>query len=69
MVIKKLKVRLSQDEIKTIKDLANEIFGKCEVYIFGSAKLENILDKPVDIVISKDKTRPIEREALKGIKL
>lgn len=31
--------------------------------------LEDILFKPVDIVISKDKSRAIELEAMKGIKL
>ena len=34
-----------------------------------SAKLENILGKPVDIIVSKDFNREIEKEALKGIKL
>jgi len=29
--------------------------------------LEDILFKPVDIVVSKDKNRPIEIEAIKGI--
>ncbi len=95
-----MKVRLSDFEIKTIKKLARDIFGECEVYIFGSrtnlnkkggdidifivpkertnlfekkiklsAKLENILDKPVDVVVSKNKNRPIEQQALKGIKI
>jgi len=31
--------------------------------------LEEILYKPVDIVIAKDKNRLIEKEAIKGIKL
>jgi predicted nucleotidyltransferase len=31
--------------------------------------LEDILFKPVDIVLSKDKNRLIEKEAIKGIKL
>ena len=31
--------------------------------------LEDLLFKPVDIVLSKDKNRLIEKEALKGIKL
>ena len=95
-----MKVRLSENEIKTIKDLANKIFGNCEVYIFGSrtnlkkkggdvdifiipqdkkdlfkkkiklsAKLESILGKPVDVVVSRDKNTPIEKEALKGVKI
>jgi len=94
-----LKVRLTEAEIKLIKKLAQEIFGKCEVYVFGSrlkekrggdidifivpevkeklfakkvklsAKLENILGKPVDVVVSRDKKRKIEVEALKGVKI
>ncbi len=94
-----MKIRLSEKEIKTIKDLAEEIFGKCEVYIFGSrlkekkggdidifvipnkkeklfkkrikleAKLEGLLGKPVDVVVSRDFNRPIEKEALKGVRI
>jgi len=29
--------------------------------------LEDVLFKPVDIIVSKDKNRPIEQEAIKGI--
>lgn len=95
-----MKVRLSENEIKTIKDLATNIFGNCEVYIFGSrtnltkkggdidifiipqnkkdlfkkkvklsAKLESVLGKPVDVVVSRNKNTPIEKEALKGVKI
>ena len=34
-----------------------------------AAKLERLLEKPVDIVISRDQNREIEKEALKGIKI
>jgi len=34
-----------------------------------AAKLERILHKPVDIVVHKNFERPIEKEALKGIRL
>jgi len=94
-----LKVRLSDFEIRFIKDLAEKIFGDCEIYIFGSrlkdkkggdidifidpkdkshlfekklklsAKLENILEKPVDVVVSRYRSRAIEKEARKGVKL
>ncbi len=96
-----MKVRLSEYEIKVIKNLIREIFGDSEIYIFGSrtnlnkkggdidifiipkqksnlyrkkvklvSKLEFILEKPVDILISKDKNREIERNILKeGVKL
>jgi len=94
-----LKVRLTDEEIKLIKKLTNEIFGESEIYIFGSrlkdkkggdidlyiipknkenlfvkrirlaSKLENLLGKPVDVVVNRNKNRPIEREALKGLKL
>jgi len=94
-----LKVRLTNEEIKLIKKLANEIFGDCDIYIFGSrlkdkqggdidiyiipkdksnlfkkkiklaSKLENILYKPVDIIVSRNKSRAIEREAIKGVKI
>ncbi|WP_198014763.1 nucleotidyltransferase family protein [Hippea sp. KM1] len=79
--------------------MAEKVFGKCEVYIFGSrlkekkggdidifvvpdereklfekrikleAKLENLLGKPVDVVVSRDFNRPIEKEALKGVRI
>jgi len=32
-------------------------------------RLEDKLFMPVDVVISKDKNRPIEKEAIKGIKI
>ena len=34
-----------------------------------AAKLENLLGKPVDVVVSYDLNREIEREALKGVEL
>ena len=95
-----MKIRLTDFEIKTIKELAKNIFGECEVYIFGSrvnlskkggdidifiipkektnlfekkiklaSKLENLLGKPVDVVVSKNRNRPIEQQALKGVKI
>ena len=94
-----MKVRLSKEEIEIIKDLSQKIFGKCEVYIFGSrlkekkggdidifiipakkeklfekriklsSKLENLFSKPVDVVVNRDINRPIEKEALKGVKI
>ncbi|ACO03481.1 MAG TPA: nucleotidyltransferase domain-containing protein [Persephonella sp.] len=99
--LKEKRVRLSEEEIKAIKETAKEIFGeKTKVYLFGSrtdihkkggdidilivpkekkdlfkkkiklsSKLENILGKPVDVIVSRDKNKPIEREALKGVKI
>ncbi len=95
-----MKVRLKEEEIEIIKKLAGEIFGNCEVYVFGSrtdlkkkggdidifvipqdkrnlfkkkiklsAKLERILGKPVDVVVSRNREREIEKEALKGVKI
>ncbi|SNR60678.1 nucleotidyltransferase domain-containing protein [Desulfurobacterium atlanticum] len=94
-----MKVRLTDEEILAIKRLAQDIFGDCEVYIFGSrlkekkggdidiyivpeeksnlfkkklklsSKLENLLGKPVDVVVNRNTDRKIEREALKGVKL
>ena len=94
-----MKLRLTDREISTIKRLAQEIFGDCKVYIFGSrliekkggdidiyivpeeksnlfkkklkfsSKLENLLGKPVDVVVSRDRNRKIEKEALKGVEL
>ena len=94
-----MKVRLSDFEIKLIKNLAEKTFGDCEIYIFGSrlknkkggdidifidpkdkshlfnkklklsAKLENILEKPVDVIVSRNRSRAIEKEARKGVKL
>jgi len=90
-------MRLTEKEIKTIKDVVLDVFGKSEIRIFGSklnenkkggdidvfvipenrenlfkkkikvsAKLENLLFKPVDIVVHYDFNRDIEKEALKG---
>lgn len=33
---KKLKIRLKDKEIELIKKVATDIFGKCDIYIFGS---------------------------------
>ena len=90
-------MRLTEKEIKTIKDIVLDVFGESEIRIFGSrlnenkkggdidifvipknrenlfkkkikaaAKLENLLFKPVDIVVHYDFNREIEKEALKG---
>ena len=90
-------MRLTEKEIKTIKDVVLDVFGKSEIRIFGSklnenkkggdidvfvipenrenlfkkkikvsAKLENLLFKPVNIVVHYDFNRDIEKEALKG---
>ncbi|WP_266105196.1 hypothetical protein [Sulfurihydrogenibium azorense] len=34
-----------------------------------SSKLERLLEKPVDVIVSRDKNREIEKEALKGVKI
>ena len=95
-------MRLSELEIKAIKQIFNEIFKFGDIYLFGSRiddtqkggdidlyidtqniqnKLEKKLkfltllkqkigDQKIDVIISKDKTRVIEQEAMKyGIKL
>ena len=89
-------MRLTDNEIKTIKKVIFDIFGDSEIRIFGSrlidkkggdidifvipknrenlfakkikasAKLENLLFKPVDILVHYDFNRDIEKEALKG---
>jgi len=90
-------MRLTEKEIKIIKEIVLDVFGESEIRIFGSrlnenkkggdidifvipknrenlfkkkikaaAKLENLLFKPVDIVVHYDFNREIEKEALKG---
>jgi len=90
-------MRITEKEIKTIKNIILNVFGESEIRIFGSrlnenkkggdidifvipknrenlfkkrikaaAKLENLLFKPVDIVVHYDFDREIEKEALKG---
>jgi len=90
-------MRLTEKEIKTIKEIILDVFGESEIRIFGSrlnenkkggdidifviaknrenlfkkrikaaAKLENLLFKPVDVVVHHDFDREIEKEALKG---
>ena len=34
-----------------------------------SSKLENILGKPVDVIVSRDISRDIEKQALKGVEI
>ncbi len=34
-----------------------------------SSKLENVLRKPVDVIVSRDLTRAIEEEAIKGVEI
>ena len=93
-----MKVRLEEKEIELIKKLAKAIFGRCEIYVFGSrlkdkkggdidlfivpedktdlfakkvklsAKLEDLLGKPVDVVVSRG-NRKIEQEARKGVRI
>jgi len=53
-----LKVRLSNYEIRTIKDLSKEIFGECEVYVFGS-RLREKKGGDIDLFI-----RPKNKENL-----
>jgi predicted nucleotidyltransferase len=42
-------IKLHENEIKTIKEIISKIFGKCEIYIFGS-RLERV-GGDVDIFI------------------
>jgi len=95
-------MRLSDYEIKAIKQTFDEIFSDGKIYLFGSrvddskkggdidlsiqttntqdilvkkidflAKIKDkIGDQKIDVVVSKDKTRAIEKEAIsKGIEL
>ena len=92
-------MRLTDNEINTIKETIFNVFGKSEIRIFGSrlidkkggdidifvipenrdnlfrkkikasAKLENLLFKPVDILVHYNFDREIEKEALKGGKI
>ena len=95
-------MRLTKQEIKSIKDIFQEVFQRGEIYLFGSRVDDNqrggdidlfietdnigsmlekkidflvklkdkIGDQKIDVVISKDINRLIEREAIKrGVKL
>ena len=93
-------MRLTNKEVKIIKENTKKIFGEAKVILFGSridnkkiggdidlyiipqnkenlfvkklklkSILEDVLFKPVDIVVAKDKNRLIEKEAIKGIEL
>jgi len=44
----------------------NDLFRKT---LLLKTRLEDLLYKPVDIVVSRDRNRPIEREAIKGIRI
>jgi len=91
-------LRLSEKEIRLIKQKVKSIFGDGVVYLFGSRlddskkggdidlyvvtqtnenlfskkrklklTLEDLLYKPIDVIVSTDKNRPIEKEAMQGI--
>ena len=93
-------MRLTEKEIKIIKENTKKIFGEAKIILFGSrvddkksggdidlyiipkekrnlfvkklklkSILEDLLFKPVDIVIAKDENRLIEKEASKGVEL
>jgi predicted nucleotidyltransferase len=53
-------------DIFIVPEDGNNLFEK---KIRLASKLENILGKPVDIIVSRDKNREIEKEALKGVRL
>jgi len=44
----------------------NDLFRKT---LRLKTRLEDLLYKPVDIVVSRDRNRPIEREAIKGVRI
>jgi len=53
-------------DLYIVTNIKNNIFQKkLKLQII----LEDILYKPVDVIISQDKNRLIEKEALKGIKI
>ncbi|HHD80801.1 MAG TPA: nucleotidyltransferase domain-containing protein [Campylobacterales bacterium] len=91
-------MRLSEKEIKLIKQKVKSVFGEAVIYLFGSRLddskrggdidlyiitptkdnlfskkrrlkliLEDVLYKPIDVIVSIDKNRPIEKEAAKGV--
>jgi predicted nucleotidyltransferase len=91
-------LRLSEKEIRLIKQKVKSIFGDAVVYLFGSRlddskkggdidlyvvtqtnenlfskkrklklTLEDLLYKPIDVIVSTDKNRPIEKEAIQGV--
>lgn len=91
-------MRLSEKEIRLIKQKVKSIFGDAVVYLFGSRlddskkggdidlyvvtqtnenlfskkrklklTLEDLLYKPIDVIVSTDKNRPIEKEAIQGV--
>ncbi|WP_297455908.1 nucleotidyltransferase domain-containing protein [Persephonella sp.] len=57
------RVRLSQNEIKIIKNLAKEIFGEnSKVYIFGSRADLSKKGGDIDILIETDKKTSLQEE-------
>ncbi len=95
-------MRLSDNDLKSIKSVFKEVFKKGEIYLFGSRVDDNLKggdidlyiicedkkdilekkidflvklkqkigDQKIDVIISKNKNRLIEKEALEnGVKL
>jgi len=46
-----MQIRLNPEEIKIIKNIINKIFGKCDIYIFGSRMDLNKKGGDVDIFV------------------
>jgi len=53
-------------DLYIIAPTQNDLFRKT---MRLKTRLEDLLYKPVDIVISKDRNRPIEQEAIKGVRI
>jgi predicted nucleotidyltransferase len=87
-------MRLTNQEIRSIKESFHQVFGTGKIYLFNSRvddsskggdidlfieldttptvkeTLDKIGEQKIDVIVSKDKTRPIEKEALsKGVLL
>ena len=60
-------MRLQQHEINSIISIANTIFGDgSKVILFGSRVHDELKgDQKIDVILAKDSSRLIEREALK----
>ena len=69
------RIRLSEEEIKKIKETAHEVFGKeVKIYIFGSRSVPNKRGGDIDILIKSSRQISVDeklsflaRLELKGI--
>ena len=57
------RIRLSEEEIRKIKETAHEVFGKeIKIYIFGSRSVPDKRGGDIDILIKSSRQIPVDKK-------